>query len=86
MALPGLYWVESDALARAEKGRDWLEAGPRLFNVTTDRYLGQIECGDIGWLTYPAHGLDRGQRVGVIGWRERLAGRRLTLTLATMET
>lgn len=82
--LPGLYWAEADALARAQKWRSWLEAGPRVFQLTTDRYLRQIECGDVGTLTYPAYGLDAGQRVTVLGWREALGGLRLTLTLMTM--
>ena len=84
MRLPGLYWAEADALARAVKWRAWLEAGPRVFQATTDRYLGQIECGDIGTLIYPAYGLEAGALCVVVGWREALAGRRLTLTVATL--
>ncbi len=84
MRLPGLYWAEADALARAVKWRAWLEAGPRVFQATTDRYLSQIECGDIGTLIYPAYGLDTGARVVIVGWREALAARRLTLTLITL--
>jgi hypothetical protein len=84
MRLAGLYWSEADALARAQKWRAWLEAGPRVFQATTDRYLGQIECGDIGRLVFPAYGLDTGARVVVVGWREALAARRLTLTLITL--
>ena len=85
MRLPGLYWAEADALARAAKWRAWLEAGPRVFQATTDRYLGQIECGDIGTLIYPAYGLDGGARVVVVGWREALGVRRLTLILITLQ-
>ncbi|OJY71857.1 MAG: hypothetical protein BGP12_09735 [Rhodospirillales bacterium 70-18] len=84
LAFPGLYWNEADALARAGKWRDWIEAGPRLFQVTTDRFLGQIECGDVCRLFYPAYGLAAGARCTVIGWAEQLGARRLTLTLATL--
>ena len=48
MALPGLYAKEAAAAARAGRWRDWIERGPRLVAVTTDRYLGQIEIGQIG--------------------------------------
>lgn len=81
---PGLYWAESDALARAQRWLAWLEAGPRAFELVTDRYLGEIECGDVGRVTYPAYGLDLGARVGVIGWRESLGGRRLSLIVHTL--
>lgn len=84
LAFAGLYWAEADALARADKWRAWLESGPRLFDVTTDRYLGQIECGDIGRVTYPAFGLDLGVRVVVVGWREQLGARRITLSIITI--
>lgn len=84
MRLPGLYWEEADALARADKWRAFLEAGPRVFELVTDRYLGQIECGDIGRVAYPAHGLAGGSRCVVAGWREQLGGRRLTLTICTL--
>jgi hypothetical protein len=84
MSFPGLYWAEADALARAGQWRDWLAAGPRIYTVTTDRYLGQIDCGDIGTVAYPAYGLDAGVRCTVVGWSEQLGARRLTLTLATL--
>ncbi|WP_372918765.1 hypothetical protein [Sandarakinorhabdus sp.] len=84
LRLPGLYWAEADALARAAKYRAWFELGPRLFEVSTDRYLGQIESGDIGRITYPAFGLDAGVRVCVVGWREQLGARRLWLTVVTL--
>jgi hypothetical protein len=84
MGFAGLYWAEADALARAAKWRDWLQAGPRIFTVTTDRYLGQIDCGDIGTIAFPAYGLDAGVRCTVVGWAEQLGGRRLTLTVATL--
>jgi len=84
MRMPGLYYAEADALARADRWRRWIEAGPRLYEITTDRYLGAIECGDIGRFTYPAYGLETGALCVVVGWREALAGRRLTLTVATL--
>lgn len=84
LAFDGLYWAQADAAARAAAWRTWLEHGPRVFEVVTDRYLGVIDCGAIGRLTYPAHGLDAGVRVVVLGWREQLAARRVTLTLATL--
>ncbi len=84
MRLPGLYWAEADVLARAQRWRRWIEAGPRLYEVTTDRYLGAVECGNIGRVAYPAYGLEAGALCVVVGWREALAGRRLTLTIATL--
>lgn len=84
LRLPGLYWDEADALARAQKWRRWLEAGPRVFTATTDRFLGQIECGDICRLAYPAWGLDAGVLGVVLGWREALGARRLSITFATL--
>jgi hypothetical protein len=75
------YWAEADALARAEKWRNTLEAGPRMVRVTTDRLLGQVEIGTIGRITYPAFGLDNGFAGVVVGWRESLSARRLEITL-----
>jgi len=84
MRLPGLYYDAADALIRAERIRSFLEPGPRLFRVVTDRYLGQIEIGDLGALAYPGHALDAGVGVVVLGYSEKLAGRRLALILATV--
>jgi hypothetical protein len=84
LRLPGLYWSQADAAARAQKWADWLDHGPRAFRVLTDRYLGQVECGHIGRLTYPSHGLDAGALCVVLGWRETLIGRRLELTVVTI--
>ena len=64
-----------------QKWRAFLENGPCIFEVTTDRYFGQIECDDICCVAYPADGFDDGVRCVAIGWREALGGRRLTLTL-----
>ncbi len=80
----GLYWAQVDAQARAAKWRNFLAAGPRLFQVTTDRYLHQAETGHIGRIAYPAWGLDAGVRVSVVGWAEQIAARRLTLTVVTL--
>lgn len=80
----GLYWAQVDARTRAAKWRDFLAAAPRLFQVTTDRYLHQAETGHIGRVTYPAWGLDAGVRVSVVGWAEQIAARRLTLTVVTL--
>lgn len=84
MSFDGLYWAQSDALARAAKWRDFLAAGPRMFRLTTDRYLHQVECGHIGRVFYPAWGLQSGVRCCVVGWRERIAARRLSLTVVTL--
>ncbi len=80
----GLYWAQIDAVSRAAVWRRFLAAGPRLFQVTTDRYLQLIETGHIGRITYPAWGLDSGVRVSVVGWAESIAARRLTLTVITL--
>jgi hypothetical protein len=81
VSFPGSYWNESEALARAEKWRTLLEAGPRMVRVVTDRLLGQVEIGHIGRITYPAFGLDNGFAGVVVGWRESLSARRLEITL-----
>jgi hypothetical protein len=81
VSFPGSYWNESEALARAEKWRTLLEAGPRMVRVVTDRLLGQVEIGHIGHITYPAFGLDNGFAGVVVGWRESLSARRLEITL-----
>jgi hypothetical protein len=60
-----------------------LQGAPEMFEITTDRYLGQIECGHMGRIAYPAWGLGNGVRVTVIGWAENLATRRLTMTVIT---
>lgn len=80
----GLYWAQIDAQFRAAKWRRFLDSGPRMFQVTTDRYLHQIETGHIGRIAYPAWGIDAGVRVSVLGWAEDIAARRLTLTVVTL--
>ncbi len=84
LSFRGLYWAQVDAVARAAKWRNFLAAGPRMFQVTTDRYLHQIETGHIGRIAYPAWGLDAGARVSVVGWAEQIAARRLTITVVTL--
>lgn len=37
LSFRGLYWAQADAQARAARWRNWLGAGPRMFQVTTDR-------------------------------------------------
>jgi hypothetical protein len=81
ITFPAAYWAEADALARAEKWRNILEAGPRMVRVVTDRLLGQVEIGHIGRITYPAFGFQNGFAGVVVGWRESLAARRLEITL-----
>jgi hypothetical protein len=81
ISFPAAYWTETEALARAEKWRDVLEAGPRMVRVLTDRFLGQIEIGQIGRVTYPAFGFDEGFVGVVVGWRESLTARRVEITL-----
>jgi hypothetical protein len=81
MTFPATYWTEAEALARAEKWRALLEAGPRMLRVVTDRYLGQVEIGQIGRVTYPAFGFDEGFVGVVVGWRESLTARRVEITL-----
>jgi hypothetical protein len=83
LTFAGLYWAQADAQARANAWRAWLQGAPEMFEVTTDRYLGQIECGHMGRIAYPAWGLGNGVRVTVIGWAENLATRRLTMTVIT---
>jgi hypothetical protein len=80
----GLFWAQADALDRAAKWRDFIAAGPRMFEVTTDRYLGQVECGHVGRVFYPAWGLNNGARCCVVGWEERVAARRLKMTIVTL--
>lgn len=84
LRLPGLYSLEADAEARAEAWQAFLDAGPKVFRLITDRYLGQIEIGDLGIVTYPAYGLADGAGVVVLAYEERLAARRLVLTVCTV--
>jgi hypothetical protein len=84
LRLPGRYLNSADAQARADRWRGFFEGAPRIFRITTDRYLGRIEIGDLGAIAYPTFGLYDGAGVVVLGWQESLAARRLTLTVATV--
>jgi len=77
----GLYRLPADAQTRAAELRTWLERGLRLINVTTDRYLGQVELGHTAHVTYPYYGLAGGWSGVVVAWREKIGARRLQLTL-----
>jgi hypothetical protein len=79
--LAGLYWSETDANARATLLAAWVDASPRAVRVVTDRYLGQVDLGHIGRVSYPAYGLDAGFTGVVLGWREAIGARRLEVTL-----
>jgi hypothetical protein len=81
LGLPGLYADEAAAQARANRLRDWTERGPQAFRLVTDRYLGQMEVGMLGRIAYPAYGLDAGIFGVVVAYRERVAARRLEITL-----
>ena len=82
LRVPGLYWDSAAAAARAAKLLAFLERGPRLVRIVTDRFLGQLELGHIGRLeAYPAFGLEAGLTGTVMAWREQLGGRRLEITL-----
>ena len=81
LTFPGLYFVEADALARAALWRAWIEKGPRMVRFVTDRYLEQIEIGQIGRVTYPAYGFNAGFTGVVVAWREELLARRVEITM-----
>lgn len=81
LTLAGLYRNSADALDRAAELRVWLERGLRVFSFVTDRYLGQIELGQSGFVTYPYYGLEDGWSGIVIGWRERIGARRVEVTM-----
>jgi hypothetical protein len=76
-----LYWNESDALARAEQWKVWLERGVTAFKITTDRYRGQIELGYFGRVVYPKYGIDGGFQGVVVEWSENLSTGRLSFTV-----
>lgn len=81
LAFKSLYWNEADALARANQWKVWIERGLSAFTVTTDRYLGMIELGYIGKITYPKLGLATGFRGVIVDWSESLTDGRLTFTM-----
>jgi hypothetical protein len=81
LQIEGLFRYEADALARAVEIREWLERGLKVYELTTDRYLGVIELGMTVSITYPYYGLSGGWSGIVVAWKEAIAGRRLTLTV-----
>lgn len=81
LRLPGLYAAVSGAQARASQLVEWIEGGPRAWSVITDRYLGTLNLGDWGRVTYPVAGLDAGFSGVVVAMREELDRRRVTITL-----
>ncbi|NKC33503.1 hypothetical protein [Falsiroseomonas selenitidurans] len=81
LRLPGLYHAAADAQARAEVIGGALLAGRSLRRVTTDRYLGQIDAGTLGRVTFPGAGLQSGLFGVVLGWSEAAAGRRQELVI-----
>lgn len=79
--IPGLYRYEADALAHAEALRDWLELGLTAWRITIDRYLGQVNIGDVVEVTsYPMHALS-GRSGFVAEWREDFTARQFTMTI-----
>jgi hypothetical protein len=81
MRLGGLFRYDIDAQRRAIALSKWLDLGLRCFEVTTDKYLGQVEIGHVAKLTYPLFGLSDGFTGVVAGWSEKIGRRRLTMTL-----
>lgn len=78
--LPGLYYDTTYAETRAAVLRTFVERGLRMFRVVTDRYLGAMEIGYSGTLTYPDEELSGWSGI-VVGWREQLKTRRLEVTM-----
>jgi hypothetical protein len=81
LRLPGLYADISGAQSRAAVISAWLEGGGQAWTVTTDRYLGVVDLGDWGRVTYPVAGMNAGFRGVVVALREDFDRRRVTLTM-----
>ena len=77
----GLFRLDVDAQRRGQQLLTWLEKGLRVFTVTTDRYLNQVEIGHVARITYPLYGLSGGFTGVVAAWSEQVRKRRLTMTL-----
>jgi hypothetical protein len=78
----GLWFDDADGQLRAHQVRTWIELGLVAIEVTTDRYLNQVELGmgcEID--SYPMYGLVTGFAGIVAGWKEAPAKGRVTLTL-----
>ncbi len=81
MSLGGMFRYDTDAQRRVLSMVSWLEKGLRCFQVTTDKYLGQVELGHVANITYPLFGLENGFSGVVAGWSEQIGRRRVTMTL-----
>lgn len=81
LAPGGLFRLDVDAQRRGQQLLTWLEKGLRVFTVTTDRYLNQVEIGHVARITYPLYGLPGGFTGVVAAWSEQVRKRRLTMTL-----
>lgn len=81
LRLAGLYSDVTGAQSRAGIISAWLEGGGQAWQVTTDRYLGVVDLGDWGRVTYPVAGLSAGFRGVVVALREDIDRRRVTLTM-----
>jgi hypothetical protein len=81
MSVDSLFRYETDALRAVQRLQGWLEGGLRAFEVVTEKYLGQVELGHVGRITYPLFGLANGFSGVVAGWEETQGARRLKLTV-----
>lgn len=80
--LPGLWRLTTDAQARADQLRTWVENGLRAIEVETDRYRNVVELGmGCEIVSYPRHDLDNGFYGVVAGWRETPSLGRVTMML-----
>jgi hypothetical protein len=78
----GLWFNDASGQTRADQISAWIEPGLRVFEVTTNRYLNQVELGmGCEIETYPRFGLSGGFAGIVAGWREDPARGQVTLTL-----
>jgi len=80
--IQGLWFNDTDGQTRADQIRAWVEPGLRTFEVTTDRYLNQVELGMACEIdSYPRFSLSGGFAGIVAGWREAPVNGRVTLIL-----
>lgn len=77
----GLFRYDVDAQRVADNLLGWMENGLRAFEVTTDKYLRQIEIGHVARVTYPLFGLEGGFTGVVAAWSEQSRRQRVTMTL-----
>jgi len=79
-SIDGLWVVDDDGQFLADSLREWIEPGLRVFEVVTDRYIGQVTLGmGVEIESYSKYRLTGGFFGIVAGWREDLARRELTL-------